>query len=50
MKGQFENKVPVIPPIKSIEIKLDWTDGIGFAGKTFSNVHELADFLRQTQK
>ena len=40
------NKVPVKLPIKEIHISLNWSDGIGTAGKTFGDVQGFANFLK----
>ena len=46
MGAYNENKVPLKPPFKELNISLNWRDGFGTTGKQFSNVNELAEFLR----
>lgn len=46
MEAYNENEVPVQPPIKEIKINLVWSDGFGQAGKDFSNMQGLANFLK----
>jgi hypothetical protein len=34
-------------PLKEVTLKLEWIDQIGFTGKTFQTVQELAEFLKE---
>jgi hypothetical protein len=46
MGAYNNNTIPVRPPFRKIEIQLNWEDGIGIGGKSFSNVQEFAEFLK----
>ena len=39
-------KVPIYPPIKSVEIRIYWEDKTGEGSNGFATVQELAAFLR----
>lgn len=42
--------IPVKLPFKQIEIKILATDGYGDVSKSFRNVHELAEFLKDNDE
>lgn len=43
---KMDNTVPVKLPFKLLELTIHSIDGYGEGYKTFTNVHELADFLK----
>lgn len=41
--------IPVKPPFKTIELRIHAIDGLGETNKTFFNVQELAEFLKDNE-